>query len=233
MAVSVLIPFAGHCEHRARALAWVRERYEALGWEVVVGRGDETEWRKADAVADALPHATGDVLVIADGDVWSDAIQTAVEQDAAWVVPFTQVYRLNRTSTEKVLAGEEFSTRLTKDRPPYRGVIGGGIVVLRRDVYERVPLDHRFIGWGGEDLSWGHALRALAGDPLRLGAHLWHLWHPPQTRPSPRQWHAENRALYSRYARLRKNPDEMAELVKEATWRNPASISTTPNSATS
>lgn len=237
MAVSVVVPFAGDCEHRARALAWTRQRYEQFGWEVVVGQGDAEEWRKADAVTDALERAAGDTLVVADCDVWSNEIEPAVhavERGAPWVVPFRQVYRLNRASTEKIYEGDEFSARLLRARPPYRGVIGGGIIVLTRELYGRVPLDRRFVGWGGEDLSWGYALRTLAGEPVRLGAHLWHLWHPPQVRPSEqRRWNAGNTALYRRYAKARSNPDLMLELVKEATCPHPESTSTTAPSAKS
>lgn len=231
MTVSVLVPFGGTCEWRQRALDWTRARYEELGWEVVVGRGDADEWRKADAVAEALQRARGDVLVVADADCWSCDIAAAVElveQGTPWVVPFMRVYRLNQRATESVYEGEELSHRLSRARPPYRGVMGGGIVVIDRDLYAQLPLDRRFVGWGGEDDSWGWALRTLIGEPTRLNAHLWHLWHPSLAPTRAGDYgNPDNNALAGRYKDAWQQPDVMRTIVEEARWESNASSSKT------
>lgn len=229
MTVSVLIPFAGECPWRLRALDWVRAHYEQLGWEVIIGQGDPGAWRKADAVADALSRATGDVLVVADADCWSNDIETAaaiVNDGTPWSVPHTRVYRLNQGATEKVYAGEEPSSALWRARPPYRGVMGGGIVVIARDVYDDIPLDRRFVRWGGEDDSWGWALRTLVGEPERLTAHLWHLWHPSVAPPNATRDNPPNNALAGRYKDAWQDRDAMRAIVEEARWESNASSST-------
>lgn len=104
------------------------------------------------------------------------------------------------------------------------------MTVLPRALYERVPLDPRFAGWGQEDGSWADALTALAGPPWR-GDHpkqplhpMWHLWHPPQERTFPAGrsasraiGSAEGLALRQRYrAAARAGPGAMAALLAEA-----------------
>jgi hypothetical protein len=199
--VSVVVPWRS--DHGPRAVvwayvsAWWREHHP--DWQLLVGeQPDGGPWCKAAAVAAALPSATGEVLVVADADVICDGVATAmgaitVPPDApAWAVPHRRVYRLTAAATTVVLAGGPMpdpgtaAARAAGRRPEpagveasYTGVAGGGIVVLPRDLYEAVPLDPRFVGWGQEDESWAWALTVLAGKPWRGTADLWHLWHPP------------------------------------------------------
>jgi hypothetical protein len=118
------------------------------------------------------------MLVIADADVFvpPDALTEAAEraQSDVAAIPHHRVHRLDQAATETFYGG---GWEPTYDRPPYRGVAGGGIVALRRDMYEHCPIDPRFSGWGGEDVSWGWALNAL-GHVHRGTADMWHLWHP-------------------------------------------------------
>ncbi len=224
MSVAVLIPWRDiGCDHRARALAAMLARHAVNGWPVVIGRGDDTgPWVKASAVADAVAQTTADVFVIADADVWTDHLPAAVEavcDEALWAVPHRGVHRLNEAGTGRWLAGEPLDTLDLVERP-YMGVEGGGIVVIRRDVYEDCPLDSRFIGWGSEDESFGMALRALHGPPWRPLGHspLVHAFHPPQERARRSFGCEASRDLRKQYARARASgePDAMRRLVKEA-----------------
>ena len=175
----MLVPYASQgCEWRDRAWVYVRAHYEREhpDWPVVVGTcvGD---WSKGHAVADALSRTDADTLVIADADSWVDptTLAAVVGAGVPWALPHTRVHRLSEAATAQTYAG---TPGTDTHRPPYRGVVGGGVTVVRRDVYENCPIDTRFYGWGGEDISWGWALRALHGPPLRGDAILWHLWHP-------------------------------------------------------
>lgn len=222
MSTAVLIPWRDvACPHRARALDWVRVRLTADGYHVVVGTHDDGPWCKALAVADALAQTTADTLVIHDADVWCDGLTDAVssvKDGATWAIPHRPVrgiHRLTEHSTTSYMAGEPYD-RLPLAEPAYDGVAGGGVVVLRRVVYEACPLDPRFRGFGGEDESWGYALRALRGSPWRGAGALVHLWHPPQPRISRTTGSEASHALRKRYARARYRPDQIAALVKEA-----------------
>jgi hypothetical protein len=190
--VSVIIPHGGDCPHRAEALGWVRDRFAASypDWQVVIGQSHAEPWAKADAVADGLARADGDIIAVHDGDVWCNALHTAVWAlgEHRWAVPHHTVHRLTPEATTRVLDGGEpiAGPRPASDGGRYErvhpGFLGGGIVVLHRELYEAVPLDRRFRGWGHEDESWAWALQLMGGKPHRGKHRLFHLWHPPQPR---------------------------------------------------
>lgn len=214
--VTVVIPWRAGCPHREAALSWVVARWRKAGYEPVIGRAPSGEWRKAAAVAAALPAAGSGVLVVADADVWTDGIGAAIEAVAAgesWAVPHGKVHRLTRAATSATLAGDPLGGLL--EQPAYRGVEGGGIVVLDRGLYAEVPLDPRFQGWGQEDEAWAVALRAVAGLPWRGDTPLWHLWHPPQPRMSRRWGSRMGMALYRRYRHAARRPDTIRALLAE------------------
>ena len=212
---SVVVPWRAGCEHRLAALVWLRPR---LPLPVVLGSVDG-DWCKAEAVAAGVRQVPDtDVLVVHDADVWCDGLDAAVDAVAsgvaAWAVPHRRVCRLDEVSTAAVLAGGPLAG--TFAQRPYLGHAGGGIVVLRRDVWESCPLDPRFVGWGQEDDSWALALRCLHGEPWRGTDDLWHLWHPPQPRASRVRGSDESWSLHRRYVRARRDRELMVALVGEA-----------------
>ncbi|MBV2364249.1 glycosyltransferase family protein [Streptomonospora nanhaiensis] len=213
----MIIPWQGGCAHREAALGWVRARWARAGYRVVLGE-HTGPWCKARAVAAALPEATGDVLVVADADCWPERLDAALEAvgaGAAWAMPHGPVYRLSAEATADVLAGADPGPQMPLAQRPYEGWPGGGIVVLPRGTYERVPLDPRFVGWSGEDESWARALTILAGPGWRGRGRLWHLWHPPQRRVSRRWGSPAARALAGRY-RAARTPQAMRALLDSA-----------------
>jgi hypothetical protein len=219
----VIIPWASGnpCPHRAAALGWAAGRWVGAGYDVVLGT-TTGPWCKAAAVADGLTRADGGIVVVADADCWSDGIAAAVDSvasGASWAMPHRRVHRLTHAATRRVLDGAEPDARMDVVQPPYAGWAGGGIVVVRREVYEQAPLDPRFVGWSGEDESWAHALTCLAGAAWRGVAPLWHLWHPPQERLSRRWGSQAARALASRYRSAAHEPSAMRDLIAEASAR--------------
>jgi hypothetical protein len=225
MNVDVIVPFGGGCAHRSAALDFVLGRFDSTlpSWRVLVGRCDGP-WSKAVAVADALDRSTADVIVVHDADVWSTGTAVAVAEGlsrASWAVPHRKVHRLTEAATGEVLSGVVplHGERPAKVAPEARyervhdGFLGGGIVALRRDLYDRVPLDRRFVGWGHEDESWAWALRLLAGKPWRGDDRLYHLWHPPQERVREGRGSAESWALRGRYRRAVLQSDRGAMLA--------------------
>ncbi|MFD6094737.1 hypothetical protein ACFVWN_01130 [Nocardiopsis flavescens] len=220
--MSVLVPRQGTDPHRAAAWAWVRARYAEHhpGWEVVEGELPAGRpWCKADAVAAALERASGEVLVVADADCWAPGVGWAVDRVAAgagWVVPHWLVHRLTPGATVAVLDGRaDLGSHLETARDPYVGVQGGGVTVVHRETYRRVPLDRRFTGWGQEDMAWGRALRVLVGWERQGLGPLWHLWHPPQPRLNAMWGSQESRELFLRYQQAR-TPEAMRALLADA-----------------
>lgn len=227
--VSVIIPWRPGEPERDRALQAVIAQYaKHRDWQIVVQSDVGTgPWNKAATVNAGVERSFGDILVIADADLLCDGVELAVKQlrslrNVNWVVPYHMLWRMNREATERVVAGEEpkdvmsDKTLLDGYRSPYPGVVGGGIVVIRRSAFERVPMDERFEGWGGEDVSWGYALSATIGRPRRLRNHLYHLWHPPQERISRNKGNEENHALFERYRKASRNRAQMTRLLREA-----------------
>lgn len=220
--VSVVIPYAGTCPHRESAYAWVRARLAAAhpAWEVVVGGGGDP-WCKAAAVEDGLSRASGDVLIVHDSDVWTDLEPAvgAVVAGAPWARPHGQVYRFAQAASERIINGDEPAQVATESsvltEPAYHGWDGGGVVVLRRDDYQRAPLDRRYIGWGSEDDSWARALSTIVGPQVQFEAPLFHLWHPVQPRLTRIVGSKASRDLWGRYKAATWHADRMAALIAE------------------
>lgn len=211
---AVIVPLAiSRCPHRRAAWVHVRGHLAGLGWPVMVGAGDEELWSKGAACARAVAALEAvmavDVLVVYDGDVLVPAealveAVTAVSGGAPWAVAHEWVDRLDQRSTVALLAGEPSSWTL--DRMAYRGVVGGGCTIVRRDVWESCPIDPRFVGWGGEDEAWGWALDTLYGPPWAGEARLTHLWHPHAAPGARRPPHAVSLGLRRAYQHARGVP---------------------------
>lgn len=221
MTIALLIPVGGdHCPHRQAAASYVIGRYHRLHptWELHVGHTAEP-WSKGAALADALARTDAQMIVLADADSFVDPepLEQAVSQawDDGWAMPHWMVHRLTEQATADVYAGAP-PRRDRLVRGSYVGVKGGGIVAVRRDVYERVGgVDPRFEGWGGEDVSFARALIALHGKPARMGADLWHLWHP---HPAPDLRGSEaSEELVARYRDAANHPNAMRALIAERT----------------
>lgn len=213
----VIVPYAGDCSHRKRALDWTTAAHSSEGRNVIVGYGNAARWNKAEAVRDALDRSEADIIVLADCDVWCDDLAPAIEaaRESHWVVPHGEVTRLNEQGTTDFLNGDRTNLGVEER---HRGMKGGGIVILSRETYETCPLDSRFVGWGGEDQAFGYALQTLYGSPRRFKSPLFHLWHPPAPRRSRYRGSKENQMLLARYFETYDavDTDGMRELIGEA-----------------
>lgn len=218
--VEVIIPWRAGCPHRERAFRWVLEQWDTNHptWKVTVASAPPGEWCKAVAVNPAVARSAADLVVVADADVWVSGVAEAVAQiaqGARWAVPHLMVHRLTEGATDAVLGGAQPNDVARTNEIPYKGVPGGGVVVLPRATALDIPLDPRFRGWGGEDHAWGYALWNLEGEPWRGAGPLWHLWHPPQPRESRRVGSYASERLRRRYRDVQFQAD-MRALVDEA-----------------
>lgn len=220
--MTVIVPWRGGCAYRERAWTWVQRQYRRLGITVVRADYENTlPWCKALAVMPCVRRAADDVVAIADADVWSEGIVSAMRAItcgvAMWSMPHNKVLRLTEEVTAMFLRDDAAWTRATPtyERRPYVGVPGGGVVVAHRDTLLEVPLDSRFKGWGQEDEAFGYALRTLCGEPWRAGHDLIHLWHPRQPRLSDRRGSVEGWELYKRYAMAIGDRETMRSLIQE------------------
>lgn len=218
MSVDVIIPWQPGCVYRQMNLAWTLSKWTMHGHTPILGELPTDEpFVKANAVAAGLAKSDADVIVITDGDLWVDEAIYAIEDVSAgvapWIMPHIHINRMNPTATSRVLGGGPVGLPLAQR--PYRAVVGGGLLVLRRDVYEEAPLDPRFVGWGQEDESWGIALRCLHPTGRTERGELWHLWHPPADRRNRRTGSDQSVRLRNRYGLAARNVETMRELLAE------------------
>jgi hypothetical protein len=188
--IAVLMPFGNGTPWRRRALEYTRSWYaENLEGARILMGFTTGEWCKAEAVASALARSSEEVVIVADADSVTPGLRQAVRavrEGAAWAVPHLKVYRMSQEATGQIYSGASPGSLTGQnrwlDQSPYKGYEGGGITVLRREVYLNCPLDPEFRGWGQEDEAWAMALNGLYGAPWRGKAPLYHLWHekPPR-----------------------------------------------------
>lgn len=224
MNVDVLIPWAGGCYFRQKALEWTLDQYAARHptWGVVFGASPAGPFNRAAAILDAASRSDADVFVVSDADVYCDPAQAVdAVNDCGWAVPHLMLHRLAIASTAVVIAGGDWhGLPLSGDNPqdsrPYKGNETGTLFVIRRDVLADVPPDVRFVGWGQEDEAYADALRTLVGKPWRGQLDLPHLWHPSQPRQTRKTGNNTSLQLRRRYARARGKRTVMRGLVDEA-----------------
>jgi hypothetical protein len=221
--VAVVVPFRGGCPHRERAWRWVRERYAGAhpDWQVVEAEAPSGPWNKGEAVNPAVDAVDAAIVVLADADVWTEGLSAAVRAvraGAPWAVPHTYVYRIDEAGTAAVVGGADWRCQPLAHPPgrPYRGILGGGVLVAPASTLRAVPLDRRFAGWGQEDECHAMALTVLAGEPWQGSSDLLHLWHPPQERMTHRRGSPESMALRTRYHDAQENPAAMKALIEES-----------------
>lgn len=225
MRVSILFPYRPSPE-RAPLFAWISawwtDRFP--NWQQVTGTCSSTEFSRTQAILDAASRADGDVLVVADADVFCPELDPKLPgiHEHGWLVPHHFLHRLAPESTELVMAGTDWhglplSTDNHQDSRPYRGHEAGTLITLTRAAFATAPPDPRFVGWGSEDQAWATALRCLVGSPARGGADLVHLYHPPEKRQSRTVGNRHNQRLARRYQAHRRDPDAMRALIAEVT----------------
>jgi hypothetical protein len=227
--VDVLLPWWDRSSiARERSRDWVLRQWHAAPahYRVTFAVGSGDTWRKGDAVACQLARCTGDIVVVADADVWCPGIAAAVhhvaEERVSWAIPHLLVRRLDRASTNRLLTSEGLP-HYSLERAPYEGIRGGGVVVLDRRLARDVPIDSRFHGWGGEDHAWGYALTTLGGEPWRGQADLWHLWHEHAApgRVAPHIGSMESEYLRRRYFSACNDQAATQQLLDEGRGRWP------------
>lgn len=228
MKISVIIPFkSDQGGYRDFNFYHIKKRYETLmpDLEFVIGE-DQSEcelYNKARAVNRAVSKATGDLLIIADADVFFgtqliDKIKAIVHRHP-WIIPFSCGYKLNREAFPSIIQNGriELPRRLRFNEIEAICAFHGAFInVMSRSAFERVGgMDERFSGWGEEDQSFARALDTLVGKHYRMSESVFHLWHPPADYN-----HANrklNQQLAMRYVKAERNIFAMKRLVEE--WR--------------
>jgi len=178
MRTVVLVPW--RAGNRQREWNWrvTQPHLERLGFPLFLG-DRPGPWARAAACNEAAREAGAwDVALIADADTIGEpeVIHRAVRMvgDGA-IRPHDVLYALNPAQSKILAQKGPLGVRLS---PRQKTMLGGGLLVVSREAWERVGgYDERFIGWGHEDSALHTSLLAEAHWD-RIPGRAWHLYHP-------------------------------------------------------
>ena len=228
--ISVIIPFQSADPDRIRIFEWVYRYWKRAlpDAEIIVAGNSEIPFHKTQAVNEGVDRSCGDIIVIMDGDCYMDARTIEVlaqrirearrEGRHLWYIPYRRFYRLNKFASELLLQSPPRHPLHISDPPPADWVEhlethssghywGALIQVMPREAfYAAGGMDLRFQGWGGEDVSFMHAVDTVWGRHKTFDGPVFHIWHPviPGRWRYTRQWPGQptaemNDQLSSRY----------------------------------
>jgi predicted glycosyltransferase involved in capsule biosynthesis len=200
---------------------------------------------KTMAVNRARAKAHGDVYVILDadcyisGDIIADCaarIRKARRQGhRLWFVPYRHFFRLTPGATYKLVQSDPVHPYRFPSPPPAGDVegregssfghwFGALIQIMPREAFDMAGgMDKRFRGWGGEDVSFMHAVDTLYSRHKTTDNDVLHLWHQKEGNLwRDRKWEGQaepgtNDALSWRYYDCRGDRERMQRLVDEGT----------------
>lgn len=215
---------------RSTLRAFCHSWWEARGVVPVDAPSPDGPFNRSAAINAALGACDSwDVAVVLDADVLGCAVELKVAIDLASrservVFPFTHYVGLAPWGTREVLAGgrlEEAGALRVVDNHE------SSVVVIPRSTWVATGgFDERFVGWGGDDVSFCHSARILTGEPKRVDGIVYHLWHEVAREKYPGEplWEA-NQALARRY-RAASTPVAIKELLWERNAERSSKIST-------
>jgi len=219
---SVIVPWR-ETPDREENWRWLRSWYNHYHpeWELIEA-DVPGEWNKCRAVNEGARLATTGTLLVMDADVLINpgSLRAAVREAerAPWVVPHGKVHRLRPEPTQRLLAAYPADVVAVPHTPvlrtPYTGVAGGGAFAMSKEKFLAMGgFDEKFVGWGGEDTSFGMAADTFFGPHVRYHhVPLVHLFHDPGLRtvhPS----YGDNHGRQMQYERRMHNPGAMAEFL--------------------
>lgn len=248
--ISILVPFSSKEPHRVANWAWLAS-YLKRNWpagvpmEIIVGDSKSIPFCKTAAVNGAFSKATGDIIVILDADCYIDpgviigcalAIREARRAGKRlWFLPYRRLYRLTEPATEALLASSPKQPIKFTDPPlvwQYEHTHSPSSAHWWAALIQILPIeafiaaggmDERFKGWGGEDVSFMHAVDTLYGRHKTVNSAVFHLWHPviPGRWQGTRQWPGQNKPeinddLARRYDEAVGDLEAMLELVDKS-----------------
>jgi hypothetical protein len=201
--ISLCVPFRADFPERWRNWSWLRQYWadELPEAQVIMGTNTATPFCKTNAVNNAFGKATGDIIVILDADCYisGDSIRecaTAIRKARRngrklWFIPYRRFYRLSEPASVRLLASDPADPLRFGDPPPppdldippasasFGHWFGALIQVMPREAFIAAGgMDERFSGWGGEDISFMHAVDTLFAKHRTFNGPVYHIAHP-------------------------------------------------------
>lgn len=200
--ISALIPFRSADPQRIALWDFLRPQWEALPGVQLCTTADTDDpparFSYARGANRCRALATGDVLLVHGADQLppNRATWARIRSEMAmrpWMAVYAATLEIGQWPTRLILQGFD-PDRLEAGRTLDHCV---PILALRPDVWDDLGgMDERHVGWGGEDLVFRLALRALYPDGNDVGQGTMRaLWHEP----APRDLAAANHDFYLEY----------------------------------
>jgi hypothetical protein len=217
----ILVPRRADNGHRDMLWNYCKPYWGNFGYPIYEGDHLDGPFNRGAAV-NAAARLAGDweTALIIDSDVIvgeaqvHDAIHLA-EKLQRLVFAFRTHQALNHIGAKKVMDGFKGNWLPYVRNVQYDNK--SACLVVPRKVWDMVGgFDERFVGWGFEDLAFAYSCSAAAGNYLRIGGDLWHLWHPisrENNHASP--LYLANRDLCSRYVEVMYSWEETKALLSE------------------
>ncbi len=200
--ISLLVPFRTDNAERERNWLWLQRYWqdELPEAEIIVGTDDSTPFCKTHAVNSAFSKATGDIIVMLDADCYisGETIRHAAREIRKarllgrhlWFIPYRRFYRLTEGASIRLTSSDPANPMTFTDPPPpgdldtpggvsFGHWYGALIQIMPREAFIAAGgMDERFQGWGGEDISFMHAIDTLYGRHKTINGPAFHVHHP-------------------------------------------------------
>lgn len=218
--IALLVPFRSDGPTRKEDWMWLAQYWKAhlpAAKLVVMDSGHHPFSKSASVNRAACKIGTADIVVILDADCYIDSnvildcaqkIRDARKRgQKLWFIPYRHFFRLTKNATHNVLMSDP-QHPLTFSSPPPRqdleGVEGSAfghwygalIQIMPREAFIAAGgMDERFQGWGGEDVSFMHAVDTLYTKHKTTDNQVLHLWHEKHgVLWNERRWEGQEKA---------------------------------------
>lgn len=219
--ITFIIPFRTEDEWRQAVFEYLYEyyRYYFPEAEFIIAENFDTPFCKTKAVNSGFGDSHGDVIVMLDADCYIEpfVIHEAVRKirearergEKLWFIPYRRFYRLTESYTRNIMQTyAPFLSPHLPDPPPkgdYEPLTPGSVsaghwfgALIQVYPWEAFVaaggMDERFHGWGGEDVSFMHAVDTLWAKHKTLDRPVYHFWHPSikGSWKGTRQWEGQD-----------------------------------------
>jgi|GEM_PF-1861112 len=131
------------------------------------------------------------VVALMDSDILTGAnfVQEVIDCHLKYkaVSPYTNVYFTNSSETEMIFESFKLDHLCRNNGVTKPTTISGGILIIRRDVYEQLAGFEQYVEYGGEDRALDVTLlNHCSPDEIRMAPYIYvHLYHPIGNEPRP------------------------------------------------
>jgi hypothetical protein len=245
--IALLVPFRADGNTRREDWLWLQRYWKKQlpQAKIIVADDGVFPFGKSASVNAAARQARNcDIYAILDADAY---LNPKVITDCArkirqakrkhrklWYVPYRRFYRLTESATHNVLMSDPAKPLSATARPPAPADIdslegsafghwfGALVQVMPREAFIAAGgMDERFRGWGGEDVSFMHAVDTLYAKHKTTNNAVYHLWHEKAGIVwSERRWEGQevagrNNDLAYKYSDRLGDRKRMLKLVRE------------------